>query len=144
MASEAGRELDEQIGRCVFGFWPMPHPDSGFACWWASSDNDLGRVYASAIFPHGAIWGPDQHGDGLPRFSTSMSAAWTVVEAMRARGWYIMLDAPDMPPTVPDNWHCFIDRRRTKHEPDDWIGGEGETPALAICRAALAALAAPS
>lgn len=79
-----------------------------------------------------------------PKFSTSIAAAWLVVEKMQELGW----------------GHCSIDRcfwgNETSNDRDDWawtvtfhsdedpnnikVLDSAETAPLAICRAALAAL----
>lgn len=64
-----------------------------------------------------------------PRFSTDMSAAWLVVEAMRERyGATVLIES------MPDGWAVRFSGFIVK--------GDGRSPsaALAICRAALAAL----
>lgn len=70
----------------------------------------------------------------VPRFTRDIAAAWLVVEHLRARGWFFDLgDRPIGDDLMgPRVWTAYINR--TIRGPD------ADTPALAICRAAKAAL----
>jgi len=71
----------------------------------------------------------------LPRYSTDIAAAWTVAEAMHEAGYWLRLQSPFEPGS---SWRAGF----TVHgcsgfngRPDHEAGAD--TPALAICRAAL-------
>lgn len=75
----------------------------------------------------------------VPHYSTDIAAAWEVVEAMRVKGWDFWLDSLGFP---GGEWRVLLQMRERESldvVADAW--GEAPTPALAICRATLAALA---
>ena len=123
---EAGRELDALVAERVMGL---------------SVQWDYGRVpfyWHPATLAHGLEIGPD----GLSAvrrpikpYSTDISAAWLVVEKLRADGFY-----PEIHALTDGDWRCEI---RASGEPID-VWEDAPTAPLAICRAALAAIATPS
>jgi hypothetical protein len=88
MASEtmkAGRELDGEVGRVVFGFYQRDMDGHGLT--WVKDHPQGHQVYASCTIDSPRLWGSDSWGDTLPRFSTSHTAAFAVVERMRELGY---------------------------------------------------------
>ena len=73
----------------------------------------------------------------VPHYSETIAAAWLVVEEMRKRGWTIHLS--DNRNHYEAAWDCRFFRRENPGHKDRAIH-IGETPALAICVAALRAL----
>jgi hypothetical protein len=68
-----------------------------------------------------------------PAFSESMAAAWEVVEEMRRRGCL-----PTLLERANGGWRAqllFTDGEGFRH----WPGAAADSPALAVCRAALLA-----
>jgi hypothetical protein len=115
---QVGRELDALVAERVMGKVFRRYP--------------LGSVGAESMggwepfFEDGTItFG------GPPRYSADMADAWAVVEAMRGRGWRI-----DLAQASDDSWGAEfyrLDSERT-------ATAQMDTAALAICRAALAAV----
>lgn len=128
---EAGRELDRAIAERVFGLSVelKEMPRAG------------GQWVSIPIVRHSAVGGD---WDGIPFYSTSIEAAWQVVEALRGR-W----QAEDEP--EPFYW-VFEDCADAGWRADiGWDHHDGPIPCytasaatlpLAICRAALLAVAA--
>lgn len=115
----AGRALDAEVARRVFGC--SPELDK----WAAHEDYHCG----CEGFPHNR---ETEGQTSLELYSTDIAAAWKVVERMMAQGWgYELSD-------MTDDWHSML---FIHHDPDDGANAGGETPAEAICRAALKALA---
>lgn len=72
-----------------------------------------------------------------PSYSTNIAAAWLVVERMIAQGLMpAVIRCFGSPEFGGDFWRCYVDESRTGFE-------DADTPALAICRAALAAVRTP-
>jgi hypothetical protein len=103
-----GPELDRAVAERVMGFTPLLH-DFGSA--WEGDDNEIC--------------------ESIPPYSTSIAAAWLVVEKMATLGHRLCLLQ------VRDRlrWHADFLRERE-------YMGSGQTAPEAICRAALAALGA--
>lgn len=113
------RELDRDVAEKVVG-WRYREDDGGF-------------------FAPGDEWFVDQDGlrvecVDLPTYSTSISAAWEVVEKMREIGFtYVQIEA------------CFDGGWRVAFGLDPMaIVKSANTAPLAICKAALAAVEAES
>lgn len=73
----------------------------------------------------------------LPPYSTDIAAGWTVVDAMRERGW-LPLIAETLASTYEKPEFAA---RFTRRSPMSARQSTASTPELAICRAALKALA---
>ena len=71
--------------------------------------------------------------------TTDISQAFQVVERMRELGFYFML-------TEMDEWHAYFRKCEMGEDGKPWLvpseqyHGNADTPALAICEAALAAI----
>lgn len=80
--SEAGRALDAEIARRVFGYF------------------DVGEFEGQLV--HGEY---NMNGWPMPtpHYSTDIAAAWTVVEAMQARDLRVVLDSP------LGGWECMTE-----------------------------------
>jgi hypothetical protein len=104
----AGRELDALVADKVMG-----KPWSGAMAWCAG---------ATEGFPV-----------GLDSYSSDMSAAWRVVENIRARGFCIYISASKLN-VAPDGWKVYFEGRL------NWPCVVGESLTLAICLAALKAV----
>jgi hypothetical protein len=133
-------------------------PDA--ATWEAGPDTDVEiarQVLSERIGQYETDGGPHRFIQSfglvrdIPPFSTEIGAAWQVVEHLRDRGFLVrVLEHPEA--SRPDSTHrrawldrrseCLVEqqvrgvRRRVGH-------GYASTAALAICRAALATVAAP-
>jgi hypothetical protein len=109
---EAGRETDAEVARRVFGVGEIVEWSAGYPVFYE-------RVSDKALEPR-----------PLPPYSTEMGAAWVLAEWMKEHGSSFLLNWGE----DDGLWEC------------SWItGGERYTglsqyPALAICRAALAAM----
>jgi hypothetical protein len=118
---KAGRELDALIAEKVFGFVPCTH----------EAHDAAGDGWLCFALPES----PDQGGE-CRSYSTEIADAWLIVEKLCADGW---------------NWESVGRESFRAHFyrlpislPDSiaWpYGGSGETMPLAICRAAMIALA---
>lgn len=117
----AGRELDGLVAERVMGRCPhreqrryVHQSDTGFEC---------------------VACGKDVYGrENCPAYSTSIEAAWQVVEKLKADGWWIAVEheAPDDPERA---WGACLSPN--PHLP---VWEMAETAPLAICRAALMAV----
>lgn len=136
------REIDALIAEKVFG----GHSMVSFCC------PECGGSHFGTG-PNGNRRCHDEHdincrwsgepGECVPKYSTDIASAWTVVENMIKSGWN---------PTA--NWHDELDGSaglrqwhaclsKNHHDPDGiWIHGYGETAPMAICQAALKAVGA--
>jgi hypothetical protein len=119
----AGRELDALIAEKVMGWTDCRLDDR--------EDETQSRWFVpTGITPSGRV-------AVIAHYSTDISAAWLVVERLRAtgtRGWDIGLDTADH-----DEWLCQV----WDDPEDNFIGSAtASTAPLAICRAALAAVEA--
>ena len=121
MTHTTGRELDAEIAERVFGLVPcraaMHRNGDGLPCH-AQPDSPM-------------------HGGETPSYSTSIADAWRVVEKMadRERYWWRIQQ-------FGFGWDVWLLEGRSG--PTEKIVGHGAGPLpLAICKAALAACAAP-
>ncbi len=132
-----GEELDGEVARLALG-GAGAHPEW---YWWSGTGDDAEVL--GFVGPH---------------FSTDIAAAWTVVEHFRMRGWLVTVK--DMPPGYPylsgDDPLLKLHRRAVCEM--QWMPlstaadcrrsiyrhprGAADTPAEAICRAALEAVEA--
>lgn len=135
---EAGPALNAEIAERVFG--------------WRRDDPSSTGPEPLFIRPEGG----SRFLSEIPAYSTDMSAAWTVVEHFRARGWLVTVR--DMPDGFP-YYLGDVDEGRKSYRRSwcsmEWMPrsttadvrryiyrhphGPGATPAEAICRAALLA-----
>jgi len=116
---------------------------------------DLDALVASQVMGIPEVNGNFLFADGLrsrkelPCYSTDIAAAWQVVDTMRERGHpWVFLDLLDGGvPGVPEPRWCAgfdatLDQRDCARRNLEMDGeGDGDTPAVAICRAALKAVA---
>lgn len=128
---KAGRELDVEIAEKVMGATWRPVPDDmAYREREWLQFNDAGVVLAWR-YDDGR---PDVQKGSLPCYSTDIAAVWEVVEEMARRGWVI-----DVQNRQLTRWACHVafpaPNYATVFECED-------TAPLAICRAALAAVAA--
>lgn len=136
---EAGRELDARVGEKVMGQDMEVRPAHEWRPLW---EGMLGAEDRSRICNRCGLSTLGEHEEGgscrifTPPYSTDISAAWEVVEALIARGLYVKVE--DGYPADSDEraWHCRL------HHGFSWEDAWAPTAPLAICRAALAALAA--
>jgi hypothetical protein len=132
----AGRELDSLVAEKVMG--------------WTQSDDTRGSGFTVKDGNGKGLgwWRFDQPrlGDAQPHFSTSIADAWLVVEKMRETGWVycIVQSYPENAeePSWDDStmrvrWWVEFSRYRS---PIEVTSPECESPALAICLAALKAV----
>lgn len=152
---QAGRELDALVAEKVMGFrvswWSLhliPDPKSPPTREWRHGPFSVGefaRGYGAEVLVVGDDGDmPTQEmfdGEkwlGILRYSTDMAAAWEVVDALVAKGFFISLD------NHSEYWVCWFSR-----EPDlvsdntaegDRTTDGAESPALAICLSALKAM----
>jgi hypothetical protein len=110
LSEPAGRTLDIWVALYVMADWQ----DDG---WWHSKDGSK-----------------TSRADGGPRpYSTEIKDAWEVVEVMRRRGCL-----PTLLERANGEWRAqllFTDGEGFRH----WPGAAADSPALAVCRAALLA-----
>ena len=79
------------------------------------------------------LWGYPGGGD-VPEYSTNMTAAWEVVDRMRADAWFV--DLEDSSSLTYGPWWCQFARSRYTAKGES----TGQTAPHAICLAALKAL----
>jgi hypothetical protein len=112
---EAGRELDALVAERVMK-WGI---------YWADTGGEHREPLRGDVDRKREDW-------SVPEFSIDISAAWQVVEHLRAQGWGITISQHH-----DDPWLVSMGRFANLHTVA--IAEEGDTAALAICRAALAA-----
>ena len=105
------REIDARVAREVMGF----------------VDHDNDSAFPTMKTPDGKIV-------VCPPYSTDMNAAKEVVEKMRGLGWYLTLESPCPGRTLWEAYFTHCDNATKYH---DW---NADTPAIAICLAALEAV----
>jgi hypothetical protein len=121
----AGREMDALVAEKVMGLYKY-YP--GIAMDLSGIDGKVERV--------NYWWCKDLHNPHntfveLKKYSVSISAAWEVVEKLKAGGWEFYLEWG----TNPKPWVLFC------HNPiEDISDSEADNITLAICRAALLAV----
>lgn len=143
--STAGQATDALIAEQLFGYvWmqvktgivvegnPSPYRFLADPAWVAG----LGWYVVAADMAQRIVYQ-----DSTPKYSTDIAAAFAVVMAMEARGYWCQMRTPFMPPQGDGYWAGFTPHATTgwNGTPDHWTSAE--TLPLAICRAALAALA---
>lgn len=129
---DAGRELDALVAEKVMGWLRINAPY---------------EVYGAGGEPSGLepVGGGYARFAIVPNYSTDIKASWRVVEAMRARGYYA--EVSDHISDLDVRCAMFAPRAGWGYDPyehswdREYQAAEATTP-LAICRAALAALAA--
>jgi len=88
--------------------------------------------------PRVAKWGVGILGEKvLPRYSTDIAAAWSVVEKLVNLGWLVNLLSP-WKGNATYHWTCYVERQGKS----GWEKLEvaGDSAPAAICRAALLAM----
>jgi len=116
---EAGREMDALVVEKIMG---EPYPDRFAHPKWWGLRYDMGHE----------VWEP-------MLFSTNIKMAWEVVETLKALGFSVLrLSTGDI---LGDWWqfHCADAYREIVFEDSRDYFANAETPALAVCRAALLA-----
>lgn len=106
------RELDAKVAEKVMGWWAIMLP----------ADD---RMVASGIPPK-----EGHEREGVPHYSTSIEAAWEVVEKMHQEWWFTLVQGPDG--WLADFYNDMDVRHRAK----------AKTAPEAICLAALKAVGA--
>lgn len=157
----AGRELDALVAEKVMGLtvvahdWPCGYdPECGYyeasmfagfrdgdGSWYAERGPVHVRAGVDLWPPRPSFHEPDRliaHVDPVPAYSTDIAAAWAVVEQVEdtGNGWVFSLAHR----VIPDCWVA----RFTPLAVTGLVSEEADTVPLAICRAALAAVGAPS
>lgn len=124
---EAGpREIDMQIAVLMGGLW------------------DRGSLFSHVKLPTGWLLVTDRgtiYEDALPYYSTDIAAAFQVVEKMRANGWVFGTDCEGVADKPATPWYAYFaapDPFAENHAVHSAL--EAALP-LAICRAALKAVA---
>ena len=127
--TQAGPELDAEIARRVFGREVIP----------CDAVSDAGPLHGHVV-QDGAV-----RQCNLNPYSTSIAAAWFVVEKMRAMGvWLAIRPVSDMHVDIDDagaRWRVASFNEECVPYNDDWDSPQvsecAATAPLAICRAAL-------
>ena len=114
----AGPDLDAAVAERVMGYLTSERTSKEFGAykvWWPSTRGHRGRTVP-------------------PPYSTSIEAAWTVIEKLRAEGlvYFILAAEPD------GTWEVEWTSHGSDHVDPRGIFASGATPAEAICRAAIA------
>lgn len=136
---DAGRELDALVAEKVIGWqWSGPTPPSGS---FLNTDRGFPAVYLPL---DSAVPTYTSH---LPNYSTDIAAAWHLVDALHEQDMNLMLEQCDSDCVVygesphsdevvarAGQWAAWFQTEITKGR------AGGDTPALAICRAALQAV----
>ncbi len=129
LAMPAGRELDRLVAKKVMG-WTNIHDADGYGHWTGDPPDGYEDMFNCAAHCEGE----------LPYYSADIAAAWEVVGKMgplilllhglKAGEW---TDQAGEVMCCP-GWYAEF------RDAVDWFKAWGETPALAICRAALVAM----
>jgi hypothetical protein len=119
------RELDREVAEVVMG-WTLKQSMKDFGL-----DRDLEKWGDES--GHSFYIGDDPDSEAK-RFhpSSSIAAAWQVVEKMRERGYWLSLEGPDLP---EPSWGAYFENGQR----NSWHEGYAPTAPEAIARAALAA-----
>ena len=135
----AGRELDGRIECEIMerpGAW---HPWVQINGRWIDIETWIPDYASLEDPPKGS------HAGSTPRsYSTSIAAAWEVVEKLKADGWDIHLDSVGFNNDIEGEWRTFFNydaegvAARQHHVYED-----GDTAAESICKCALAAVGIP-
>lgn len=120
---QAGREMDAVVAERVMGRRATMLPTS-----------------LSEADPHVVDYSISRGFSRCPSYSTSIAAAWEVVEKMDSLGWYLTLDRLHQK-EAGRFWRCEWMKYTEEDERCGDCWEDGDTPAHAICRAALQALA---
>jgi hypothetical protein len=116
----AGPELDSRMAQEVLGWQYQPR-----------FPQDVAGYY---LAPDGPIISEE-----LPAFSGDLNAALLIIMALRDKGWHIVMGES----VVKDHWIAeFQQGDSWWYDPDTAHKARADTLPLAICRAALAVLAA--
>ena len=122
---EAGREMDALVAEKIMGLVPC--------------QNDCHKIGSPRYLPglcHAQPDSPDEGGE-TAQYSTSISAAWEVVEKMWDRGYMADVYQSDCEGT----WSAeFLPKNDMDSAGVEWGGSMAPTAPLAICRAALKAV----
>lgn|ERR1051325_1469575 len=141
----SGRELDFAIAERVMGSL-QNHKSSG----WGRGRADASGIYTESHCAYcGTLrddsdltWWSNSCAESAPRYGESIEAAMRVVERMWESGWQVeMVNGHKLHTHIADNvssWYVrFINN---ENDMNNW-SAEADTPPLAICRAALTAVA---
>jgi len=107
---EAGPELDRLVAKHIMG--------------WKEGQEILESLSGIGILGEKA----------LPRYSTDITAAWSVVEKLVNLGWLVNLLSP-WKGNATCHWTCYVERKGE----NGWerLEATGDSAPLAICRAAM-------
>lgn len=146
----AGRELDALVAEKVMAFtWYMHHPDQNttmpgqrflmspaFRAQFSDDSTFFERVFVPAP-PDAPVWIPGEGEGDIPAYSTDIAAAWDVIRALctRIRGHRHSIEV------TPLRW-LVVFGQDAYDGPESVASAIGYTASLAICRAALKAVAA--
>jgi hypothetical protein len=138
----AGREMDKLIAEQVMGIsmyhYDKGHPDN---CYFMLLDADGDPVLFAPRFRDAERKTEAEAWQDCPCYSTDIAAAWQVVEKLTADGWghkhHVYSKYAEMP-----GWQWTF--MQSGKGPNSISGAEAETAPLAICRAALLAIASPA
>jgi hypothetical protein len=122
------RELDADICIAALGWSEIPSEEGD----WRSLKGPSGRINVTRNGSNGGF-----AGDKLPKFTASLDAAMTLVP----EGWAIQSVRSADGMHGGANLYFFADS--SSNEPTSRAAGNGKTPALALCAAALRSHAQP-
>lgn len=144
----AGRELDALVAEKVFG----GADKCGFCCpscdgsHFGTQQHDDGTLTRRCHDEFGSrcSW-KGQASEAPPRFSTEIGDAWSIVDEMGAQRFGVIMNTTHAGEDAPFRcrfWQMYWSIDRWIAMPDSALTAWEPTAPLAICRAALAALAA--
>ena len=125
---DAGRELDAEVAEKVFGYVWRKSRSTGRRC-----------IYAPGVVPEHMVQLADgteplvedwQRHMWMPRYSTEIAAAWTVVEAPVAKGFKVNVM------NRASGWACHV-VANPGQQTERVVYEHHDTAPLAICLAAL-------
>lgn len=125
-----GRELDLEIALRVLG-WHEPvqwvSDEDGEDCFAFEPDADPAHIAAD----------DQDHNCVVPRYHEDIALAWSLVEKLRAEGWWVSLSSNDF---ITEPWDCRMILKHGEITEQRAIA-HGETAQIAICRVVLEAVA---
>lgn len=131
-----GRELDALVAEKVMGL-PCPGlpTDNAYSY--------IGRVEREGWYLQSSGYDSGDVREIVPApYSTSIAAAWEVVEKLKADGWDIHIDSMGFNNDIEGEWRTFFSHPHEMGDQRAHVFGDGDTVAEAVCKSALAAVAA--
>ena len=122
----AGPDLNALVAETVMGWTPITHYGERGTGFWSTTGSESD--------------GPWIADEQIPAYSTDISAAWEIVERLRLAGCTVRL-CGEPAADLRWNWRCTVTGMAKGYESGIW-SGSADTPALAICLAALRVLGA--